>query len=169
MMMRIPAALAVIGLAVALVLPTSDAVAQRDQMYEDAVRELGISQSGVGGDDVYVVVPGDTLWHICTRFFDDPEYWPTLWSLNNEELANPHYIYPGQILRFRPGTDIRAPALVLGDVDDLSFDENFEPIVHFLSTTTDCELAVPFADISGDVTLSSTDFMSRSPGALPGP
>ena len=118
--------------------------------------------------DLYSVVPGDTLWHICERFFGDPEYWPTLWSINNDEITNPHYIYPGQFLQFQPGTDLRPPSLlVAGDaavIDDLSFDENFEPIVHFLSTTQDCALPVPFtSNIDWDIALAAPSFMTRSP------
>ena len=45
------------------------------------------------------------------RFFGDPEYWQTLWSINNQEITNPHYIYPGQSLKFQPGTDLRPPSL----------------------------------------------------------
>ena len=84
----------------------------------EALDALGITPSSEeeAAADLYSVVPGDTLWHICERFFGDPEYWPTLWSINNEEITNPHYIYPGQYLQFQPGTDLRPPSLlVAGD------------------------------------------------------
>ncbi len=136
----------------------------------EALDALGITPSPdeEEGADLYSVVPGDTLWHICERFFGDPEYWPTLWSINNEEITNPHYIYPGQFLQFQPGTDLRPPSLlVAGDaavIDDLSFDENFEPIVHFLSTTQDCSLPVPFTtNMDWDIALAAPSFMTRSP------
>ncbi|MBJ6723290.1 LysM peptidoglycan-binding domain-containing protein [Geomesophilobacter sediminis] len=48
---------------------------------------------------VYTVVPGDTLWGLSERFFNDPHYWPNLWAAN-PDIANPHFIYPGQQLRF---------------------------------------------------------------------
>jgi LysM repeat protein len=47
--------------------------------------------------DRYVVVPGDTLWGISTRYTDSPWRWPELWGMNLEEIRNPHLIYPGQI------------------------------------------------------------------------
>ena len=47
----------------------------------------------------YVVVDGDTLWDICDRFLGRPELWPKLWAFNHE-ISNPHWIYPGDLIRF---------------------------------------------------------------------
>ncbi|CAN2040067.1 putative LysM peptidoglycan-binding domain-containing protein [Candidatus Magnetomoraceae bacterium gMMP-15] len=43
----------------------------------------------------YTVRKGDTLWDLTTRFYDSPWSWPSLWK-KNENLTNPHWIYPGQ-------------------------------------------------------------------------
>lgn len=120
-------------------------------------------------NDIYVVTPGDTLWGICNSFFGDPDYWPTLWSLNNEEVSNPHYIYPEQRLRFRAGTDVRPPSVEVGgddvyqQVDDLSFDENFEPLVQFLATEQECRIYMPFSNYSAqEIQVQAAAFLSRS-------
>lgn len=46
----------------------------------------------------HIVVPGDTLWGIAAQFLKDPYRWPDVWGLNNEEIRNPHRIYPGQVV-----------------------------------------------------------------------
>jgi LysM repeat protein len=53
----------------------------------------------------YTVQQGDTLWDLSQQFNDSPGMWPELWK-ENEQIPNPHWIYPGERIRLYHKSDL---------------------------------------------------------------
>jgi hypothetical protein len=99
---------AILG-AAALPAPAS---AQSAQSAQSGARATPPIELAPDAPDKHVVVRGDTLWDISATFLKAPWRWPEVWQLNREQIANPHLIYPGDVVYLdRTGA---APRLRLG-------------------------------------------------------
>jgi hypothetical protein len=71
---------------------------QRATAQQTAQTGVPLSELAPNAPDEYTVKPGDTLWAISRLYLLRPWRWPELWGMNISEIANPHRIYPGQVL-----------------------------------------------------------------------
>ncbi|MBM4319512.1 MAG: LysM peptidoglycan-binding domain-containing protein [Deltaproteobacteria bacterium] len=60
--------------------------------------------TGPSGTIQHSVRDGDTLWDLSESYYTSPWYWPQVWA-QNPQISNPHYIYPGDLIRFQPLTE----------------------------------------------------------------
>lgn len=93
--------------------------------------------------DRYVVVPGDTLWGLASRFLKDPWRWPEIWGLNEEEIKNPHKIYPGDLIVLERTPDGNRLRLIKGEI----VEEKLSPLVRVEKTEAEAIPSIPVAAI----------------------
>lgn len=126
--------------------------------------------SGLG--DAHAVAPGDTLWDLCAKYLNSPWYWPKIWSYN-PQLTNPHWIFPGNEIRFYPGDEQLPTEIDVGRGLAIEDDDLIVPGVltdeELVTTVGTIETGRTTADsvVSTFATFLSTDELDRA-GRLEG-
>lgn len=68
----------------------------------------GALSAAFAAGTTHLVVSGDTLWDITGRYLGDPFKWPTVWK-QNPQIADAHWIYPGDTIHLADGRDSIVP------------------------------------------------------------
>ena len=55
------------------------------------------------------IKPGDTLWGLARQYLGDSFLWPEIYRLNTGLVEDPHWIYPGQVLKLPGGNAMVLP------------------------------------------------------------
>lgn len=90
----------------------------------DQVAQAGVPLADLAPNapERYTVKSGDTLWGLSSMYLTSPWRWPELWGMNKTQIANPHLIYPGQVLVLtkRDGRATLGVASADGGIEKLS-------------------------------------------------
>jgi hypothetical protein len=118
------------------VLPPED----RDTIQPKPDEPKTVDGKKASASEEHTVLNGDTLWDLCGRYLNNPWYWPRVWSYN-PEISNPHWIYPGQVVRFYPGgegpgeIDIISRDLDIPEPSDISLEDEYIPAEDLVSVS----------------------------------
>ena len=123
---------------------------------------------GDSSKQTHTVVKGDNLWTLAQTYLGNPFLWPELYRLNRDVVEDPHWIYPGEVIRLRAAEVTVAVAPTPRDTTQVESNP-VKPAVDSAVAVVDKPVVqappVPMAPVSDE--LPTSQFQKVTPPANP--
>jgi len=83
-----------------------------------------INSIALEADKIYKIVPGDTLWHISTKYYNDGFKWGKIYNANSNIITNPDLIFPGSEIKIPEIKEEIVPIILASEKKEEVLKEN---------------------------------------------